>query len=46
MPEKEQLVRIPLGRNHAGEPIDELYKMNYSGCETKLPKNGDFYALQ
>jgi len=48
VPEKEQLVRIPLmGVIAAGEPIEAIRQNEYIAvAKTKLPKNGDFYALR
>jgi len=48
VPEKEQLVRIPLmGIIAAGEPIEAIRQNEFIAvAKTKLPKNGDFYALQ
>ena len=48
VPEKEQLVKIPLmGVIAAGEPIEAIRQNEFIAvAKTKLPKNGDFYALQ
>jgi site-specific DNA-methyltransferase (adenine-specific) len=48
VPEKEQLVRIPLmGVIAAGEPIEAIHQNEFIAvAKTKLPKNGDFYALR
>ncbi len=48
VPEKEQLVKIPLmGVIAAGEPIEAIRQNEYIAvAKTKLPKNGDFYALR
>lgn len=48
IPEKEQLVRIPLmGVIAAGEPIEAIRQNEFIAvAKTKLPKNGDFYALR
>lgn len=48
VPEKEQLVRIPLmGVIAAGEPIEAIRQNEFIAiAKTKLPKNGDFYALR
>ncbi len=48
IPEKEQLVRIPLmGVIAAGEPIEAIHQNEFIAvAKTKLPKNGDFYALR
>ncbi len=48
VPEKEQLIRIPLmGVIAAGEPIEAIRQNEFIAvAKTKLPKNGDFYALQ
>ncbi len=48
VPEKEQLVKIPLmGVIAAGEPIEAIRQNEYIAvAKTKLPQNGDFYALR
>src|SRR3989344_4297989 len=49
IPEKEPLVKIPLlGIIAAGEPIEAISQQNefIAVAKTKLPKNGDFYALR
>jgi site-specific DNA-methyltransferase (adenine-specific) len=48
IPEKEPLVRIPLlGTIAAGEPIEAIRQNEFIAvAKTKLPKNGDFYALR
>jgi len=48
VPEKEQLVKIPLmGIIAAGEPIEAIRQNEYLAvAKTKLPQNGDFYALR
>lgn len=48
VPEKEQLIKIPLmGVIAAGEPIEAIRQNEYIAvAKTKLPKNGDFYALR
>ena len=48
VPETEQLVKIPLmGIIAAGEPIEAIRQNEFIAvAKTKLPKNGDFYALQ
>ncbi|MCX6789024.1 MAG: transcriptional repressor LexA [Candidatus Gribaldobacteria bacterium] len=46
--EKEPLVKIPLlGTIAAGEPIEAIRQNEFIAvAKTKLPKNGDFYALR
>jgi len=46
--EKEILVKIPLlGTIAAGEPIEAIRQNEFIAvAKTKLPKNGDFYALR
>ncbi|PIV13250.1 hypothetical protein COY65_01990 [Candidatus Jorgensenbacteria bacterium CG_4_10_14_0_8_um_filter_39_13] len=49
IPEKEPLVKIPLlGIISAGEPIEAISQQSefIAVAKTKLPKNGDFYALR
>lgn len=48
VPEKEQLIKIPLmGVIAAGEPIEAIRQNEYIAvAKTKLPQNGDFYALR
>lgn len=48
IPEKESLVKIPLlGVIAAGEPIEAIRQNEFIAvAKTKLPKNGDFYALR
>ena len=48
IPEKEPLVKIPLlGTIAAGEPIEAIPQNEFIAiAKTKLPKNGDFYALR
>src|SRR3989344_2954816 len=49
IPEREPLVKIPLlGIIAAGEPIEAISQQNefIAVAKTKLPKNGDFYALR
>ncbi|MCK4355155.1 transcriptional repressor LexA [Candidatus Parcubacteria bacterium] len=49
IPEKEPLVKIPLlGIIAAGEPIEAISQQSefIAVAKTKLPKNGDFYALR
>ena len=46
--EKEPLIKIPLlGTIAAGEPIEAIQQNEFIAvAKTKLPKNGDFYALR
>ena len=46
--EKEPLIKIPLlGTIAAGEPIEAIRENEFIAvAKTKLPKNGDFYALR
>ena len=46
--EKEPLIKIPLlGIIAAGEPIEAIRQNEFIAvAKTKLPKNGDFYALR
>ena len=48
VPEKEPLVKIPLlGVIAAGEPIEAIRQNEFIAvAKTRLPKNGDFYALR
>src|SRR3989338_11257513 len=48
IPEREPLVRIPLlGTIAAGEPIEAIRQNEFIAiAKTKLPRNGDFYALR
>ena len=48
IPEKEPLIKIPLlGTIAAGEPIEAIRQNEFIAvAKTKLPKNGDFYALR
>jgi site-specific DNA-methyltransferase (adenine-specific) len=48
VPEKEWLVQIPLlGVIAAGEPIEAIRQNEFIAvAKTKLPQNGDFYALR
>ena len=48
IPEKESLVKIPLlGAIAAGEPIEAIRQNEFiSVAKTKLPKNGNCYALR
>ena len=48
MPKKELLVKIPLlGVIAAGEPIEAIRQNEFIAiAKTKLPNNGDFYALR
>ncbi len=48
IPEKEMLIKIPLlGTIAAGEPIEAIRQNEFIAvAKTKLPKNGDYYALR